>query len=79
MPGYVDDSVFKALPVCRFPSDGASVGHQYCAYGMAGPSASGLLGKMVDEEIQLAMTGNKSIDQAIADMEERRQEIELNQ
>ncbi|HHT48529.1 MAG TPA: sugar ABC transporter substrate-binding protein [Firmicutes bacterium] len=82
MPGYVDDSVFKSFAsVPGFPSDGAEalvtniVHMEWPAHPL-----SGLLGKMVDEEIQLAMTGNKSIDQAIADMEERRQEIiELNQ
>jgi len=38
---------------------------------------AGLLGTMVNEEIVLAMTGNKSIDQAIADMKARREEIFL--
>ncbi|HBR29264.1 MAG TPA: hypothetical protein DD789_07480, partial [Firmicutes bacterium] len=64
-----------------FPSDGGEalvtniVHMEWPAHPL-----SGLLGKMVEEEIQLAMTANKSIDQAIADMEKRREEItRLNQ
>lgn len=82
MPGYVDESVFKSFASVKgFPSDGGEalvtniVHMEWPAHPL-----SGLLGKMVDEEIQLAMTANKSIDQAIADMEQRRKEIiELNQ
>lgn len=79
VPGYFDDSVFDTFAqVEGFPSENMEALVTETVY-MEWPAhpLSGLLGKMVEEEIVLAMTGNKSIDQAIADMEARREEIIL--
>jgi ABC-type sugar transport system, periplasmic component len=79
MPGYVDEAVlerFKEAP--GFPEDGAEALITETVYMEWPPHRlAGLLGTMVNEEIVLAMTGNKSIDQAIADMKARREEIFL--
>ena len=79
VPGYLDDSVFeKFAEVEGFPSENMEALVTETVYMEWPPHAlSGLLGKMVEEEIVLAMTGNKSIEQAIADMEARREEIIL--
>ena len=79
VPGYFDDSVFDTFAqVEGFPSENMDALVTETVY-MEWPAhpLSGLLGRMVEEEIVLAMTGNKSIDQAIADMEVRREEIIL--
>ena len=77
MPGYVDEAVlerFKEAP--GFPENGAEALITETVYMEWPPHRlAGLLGTMVNEEIVLAMTGNKSIDQAIADMKARREEL----
>lgn len=79
MPGYVDETIldrFAAAP--GFPANGADALITETVYMEWPPHRlAGLLGTMVNEEIVLAMTGNKTIDQAIADMELRREEIFL--
>ena len=77
VPGYMDDSVLATFAgIEGFPKDetDALVTNQVF---MEWPPhrLAGLLGNMVEEEIVLAMTGNKTIHQAIKDMESRRQEI----
>jgi len=77
VPGYMDDSVFESFANTEgFPSDGTDALITNEVYVEWPPHRlAGLLGNMVEEEIVLAMTGNKSIDQAIKDMEARREEI----
>ena len=79
VPGYLDSSVFdKFAEVDGFPGDNMEALVTETVYMEWPPhSLSGLLGKMVEEEIVLAMTENKSIDDAIRDMELRREEIIL--
>jgi len=79
VPGYIDDTVFEVLAsVEGFPTDNMEALVAETIYPEWPPHPlSGLLGKMVEEEIELAMTGNKTIDQAIADMELRREEIRM--
>lgn len=77
MPGYVDDAVLRRFAEAPgFPADGLGALTTNKVFMEWPPHRlTGLLGNMVNEEIVLAMTGNKSIDQAIADMETRRKEI----
>jgi len=79
VPGYLDSSVFdKFAQVEGFPNDNMGALVTETVYMEWPPhSLSGLLGKMVEEEIVLAMTENKSVDDAIKDMELRRDEIIL--
>lgn len=82
MPAYKTDAVmdiFAQNP--NFPKDGLDGLKTNKVYLEWPPhKLSGLLGKMLDEEIQMVVTQNKSIDQAIKDMEARRKEIiEQNQ
>ncbi len=77
MPGYVDSTILERFAEAPgFPPDGLDalvtkkVHMEWPPHRLVG-----LLGNMVNEEIVLAMTGNKSIDEAIADMEARREEI----
>lgn len=79
MPGYVDKSILNRFSEAPgFPADGADALITETVYMEWPPHRlAGLLGAMVNEEIVLAMTGNKSIDRTITDMELRREEIFL--
>lgn len=77
MPGYIDSEITKmftensALP--KGAAEALKVNKTYLE--LPAHKLTGFVGKMITEEIQLVMTGNKSIDQGIADMEKRRKEI----
>jgi multiple sugar transport system substrate-binding protein len=77
IPGYMDEEVMKIFNENPdFPKedqDALKTNNIYLEW--PAHKLSGLLGKMVDEEIQMVATGNKTVDAAIADMEKRRKEI----
>lgn len=77
MPGYRDDGVLEIINNNEDIPEGAKDGLSTNKVYMEWPAhkLTGLLDKMVDEEISLVATGNKSVDDAIADMEARRKEI----
>lgn len=77
VPAYLDETIFERFAqVEGFPSEDLPALITENIYMEWPPHPlAGMLGIMVEEEITLAMTGNKSIDQAIKDMESRREEI----
>ena len=61
-PGYLDDDVRKVYSDPKFPE------------GVAEPITNAV-SDMVTEEIEMVVTGNKTVDDAIEDMKKRREEI----
>ena len=81
MPGYQENTVmsfFKQNP--EFPKEGKEALKVDKLYvDLPANKLAGLIGKMVQEELELAITGNKTVDAAISEMEKRRKEIvEMN-
>lgn len=77
MPAFINEAVMDRFVQNEyFPEDGKiALETEHIFMEWPSDKLSPLLSKMVDEEIQLVVTGNKSIDDAIADMESRRDEI----
>lgn len=78
MPGYMSDSVIKAMESNpQFPKEGSEAINgsklQYNAF--TGDKNSGAINSMLNEEIGKIATNNISIDEGIANMEKRRKEI----
>lgn len=77
MPGYVDKDIIgiftnnSDLP--KSAAEALKVNKTFSE--LPAHNLTGFTGKMITEEIQLMMTGNKKIDQGIKDMEKRRKEI----
>lgn len=76
-PGYMNDSIKKKITDNElFPKDGVDALKTNILFTEYPPSKiSGLIDKMLIEELGMIMTGNKTVDQGIAEMETRRNEI----
>ena len=75
-PGYLDEDVLKVYSDPKFPEGVAELilPEDILMDLPAGPITNAI-SDMVTEEIELVVTGNKSVDDAIRDMKERREEI----
>ena len=75
-PGYLDDEVLAVYSDPKFPEGIAEILRpEKQILDLPAGSITNAISDMVTEEIELAVTGNKTVDEAIADMKVRREEI----
>lgn len=75
-PGYLDEDVLKVYSDPKFPEGVAElIRPEDIRMDLPAGPITNAISDMVTEEIELVVTGNKSVDDAIRDMKERREEI----